>query len=258
MIGPLTMQVVASEMEALAITVSHINSISSPSVKFPPVVISSETKDLANAHWWIENWKAEYKSFRNGYKSVGQSQRAARRETALEKLIKNPFRSQKTLATSLADWAVDAADFPSNKTTVDGSQIYLSDYWRSIVYRLAMDQDIYSIDPKDISELLEHCEEHISLGSIYSHELFKVIRAGLERHNAFRGLGDYDAANLRKFTPFEILPDDATAQEATIQSMIDLAPVEEPRRDQYPTSTAFIRARARWNMKKLHGIQEST
>jgi len=242
----LTNSIVATHMEALANTVIKLNSVTNPHVVFPSVVVSPETKGLLNIHHWIEAWRKAYQDFIDGYVDYSHSVRLVRREAALEKLIKNPFKEPASYANPLAEWASEAGHFPESKTEVQGKQVPLDEYWKQIIIACSTDIGLFSIQLKDIKELLEHCEQTIPIGSIFSQRLFATLRRAIDRQQSFLGID-------KGKTTFQILDDDDTIEEANISAIVQKAPMEEPKDPRtYPTKLAFLKASLAWRLAQKH------
>jgi len=243
-------------MEELVKTVSRLNTVMSQYSTFPHYIISSETRGLDNVKYWIENWNEAYADFKAGKQRDVQGRdewkRLNIREAALERLIKNPHRALSSYATQIADWAVLAGNFPTwitQNSFPPYNKISCADYWKLLIQKCAHEESLYSIKRVDLVDLLEHCEEHISAGSIYSNALFKILRHALERQKNFLGLGDMDITSSN----YQIISSDSSAEAANLRAMIDSAPTELPRPEQYPTRFAYMKAKMRYDMAMKHG-----
>lgn len=227
-----TDSIVANNMESLSRAVIKLNSVTNPHVVFPHFVISPDTKKLENIHHWIEAWEQAYRDFLDGYKDVGTSQKLVRREAALERLIKNPFKEVNVYATSLAEWAADASpDWPRDKT---------GEYWKQIITACTTSTGIYSIPMRHIEELIAHCELDIPVGTIFSHKLLTVLRGALKKQKDFLGVGP---------TTFEIMEEGTDSVERTnISAIAQKAPESEPHASEYPTKLAFLKASLAWKL----------
>jgi hypothetical protein len=244
---------VAQNMEYLARTVIKLNTVQNPAVIFPHFAISPDTRLLTNVHYWIENWENCYADFASGKARDYDNRKLARREMALQRLIKNPHKSISAYASEIADWAATAGDFPIFNTNTPFSKlpIPLIDYWKEIIRRCTKNELLYSIPKNDLAELISHCEDNIPVGSIYSNALFKVLRVAAEKHKNFLGLGDYDIKST-----YQILSDDDTTESANLKALIDSAPAEEPRLEQYETKFKYLQAKLRWDMAKKYKEQK--
>lgn len=247
---------VAQNMEALAKIVSKLNAVTNPSVVFPRYAIGPETKFLTNVKHWIENWHQSYQDFQDGFSKEYESRKLITRESALERLIKNPHLPISAYASKIADWASVAGAFPEYLTLspFTGLKISMSDYWKEIISKCTREESLFSVPQVDIIDLLEHCETNISIGTIYSNALFKVLRHALERQKNFLGLGDMDLSRGK----YQILSADDTTETANLKAMIDSAPEFEPTPAQYPTKIAYLKAKLRFQMAKKYGQVSET
>lgn len=248
---PNTDSIVAQSMEHLAKCVSRLNAVTNPAVSFPRYVISPDTKTLSNVKHWIENWNKSYQDFKDGYSKQEDSRKLITRETALERLIKNPHLPVSSYASKIAEWASVAGSFPTYNTIspFTGLRISMSDYWKDIIYKVSREESIFSVPQVDIEDLLEHCEQNISIGTIYSNALFKVLRHAIEKQKNFLGLGDMDLSRGK----YQILSVDDSTESANFKALIDSAPEHEPTIDQYPNKIAYLKAKLRWQMAKKYG-----
>lgn len=244
---PDTDRIVSSNMESLFYTIGRIITIKHPRFSIPQFVISGETRDLSNVSYWIRIWDECYQDFMRGLKDQELSSILKRKEIALERLIKNPSLKPERYAHILADWASHAGSFPEfTFTDSNGNETTLSDYWQSIIIKCYTALEIITIPEKDLTELIEHCEESIDTGSIQAHHLFTTLREGLSTLQGFFSLGNVG---------FKILGADDSVESANIQLLIDSAPVAEPRRIDYPTEFAFLKAKMKWNLASRNGSQ---
>ena len=250
-----TAQVIAQNMELLCKVVSRLNSITSPESFFPHYVISKETQDLDNVEFWIQNWADSYEDFRAGKMRDSQGKdewkKLLIRENALERLIKNPHRPISSYSQQLGDWASVAGSFPEfimNNPLPPFQKISCSDYWKILISKCSRSDSLFSIPSTDLKELLDHCEEHISAGSIFSNSLFKTLRFALEKQKNYLGLGDMDISK----STFTILRSGDSVESANIQAAMDSAPQELPRREQYPTNFAYMKAKFRYEMAQKY------
>lgn len=249
--NPNTDAIIAQNMEHLAKVVSKLNAVTSPAAVFPRYAIGPETKFLTNIKHWIENWNDSWQDFQDGYSRELNNRKLITREQALERLIKNPHLPVSTYASKIADWASVAGDFPEYLTIspFTGLKVSMSDYWKDIIQKCTREESIFAVPQVDIQDLLDHCETNISIGTIYSNALFKVLRHAIERQRNFLGLGDMDLTRGK----YQILSADDTTESANIKAMIDSAPDHEPTPESYPNKIAYLKAKLRWQMAKKYG-----
>ena len=101
-----TDRIIALNLKPLVRTVIKINTVRNPAVTFPRFVITPETRYLTNVHHWIECWQDAYQDFLDGYRTAHESRKLIIRESALQRMIKNPHKHISEYATKLADWIV--------------------------------------------------------------------------------------------------------------------------------------------------------
>jgi hypothetical protein len=243
-----TDSLIANNMAELAKVISRLNSIITPSFRAPQIAITPDSKTLENSRHWIDAWNNAYSDFKSGYARELENEKQTRRERAIEALIKNPNKSASHYSHSIAEWASVAGEFPNSLTLVDGKSIPLSEYWKSLIRLCAKGERLWALPTEDMQELHEHCLENIDGGSIIAHALFELIRAGVSKQAAYAGFGDVDLLS----TKFRILDASASVEDANRLAMIDSAPLEEPRRAQYPSEIAWFIAKGKWRMAREH------
>ena len=248
------LSIMFQEMENLCKTVSRMNSVANPSVHFPRYVVSPDTKDLSSVKYWIENWNSIYRDFLDGYKSAHVSAKLIQREAALERLIKNPSKPISEYSTQLAEWAASAGNFPTFllRNPYTGMETSCEEYWKILIQKCTKEDAIFSIRRTDLEMVLSHCEDNISMGSIFSNALFKVLKKALARQNNFLGLGDLDIGR----TTYEILStpeEEANTEAANIKAMVQASPETIPLPENYPSKLAYLKAKMRFEMKLKYG-----
>lgn len=249
-----TDSIIAQNMEALARSVTRINTIVSPASLFPSFVISTDTRDLDNVRYWIENWNEHYADFQNGTRRDYDTRKLVQKEAALSRLIRSPHKSVASYATQLAEWAAVAGSFPSFtiKSPFNGFPTSIADYWKVIISRCATESYLFSIPEKDLEELIEHCQEHIPNQSDdesrFSFALFKLLNSAKKKKEGLLNFGDKDIGA----TTYAILEDSSDTQDLNIKLMVDHAPETKPTPDQYPSKFQFMKAMARWNMAQRY------
>lgn len=251
---------IAQNMELLVKVVSRLNSMVS-NEGMPHYVISKETQELDNVEFWVQNWADSYEDFRAGklrdISGRDEWKKLLIRENALERLIKNPHRPISSYSQQLGEWAAVAGSFPEfilQNPLPPFQKITCSDYWKLLISKCSKSDSLFSIPAPDLKELLDHCEENISAGSIFSNSLFKVLRFALEKQKNFLGLGDMDIMKSQ----FRILRPEDSVESANIQAAVDSAPLEFPRREQYPTNFAFMKAKFRYEMAQRYTKNSTT
>lgn len=248
-----TNALISNNMQSLVQMCGKINAIHHPAFVLPKFAITSETRTLENVKYWIQAWESQYTEFLSGLKDQELRDRLSRREAALEKLIKNPAIDPSKYSKLLAEWAAEAGEFPTFTITspLDKSEIKISEYWKQIIQKCYRSESIISIPEADLIELLEHCENNIEAGSIYSFHLFSTLREGRDRQKNFLGI-DLTASLSAENPGFRILSPDDNIEDAAIQSLIDAAPINKPERKDYPSAFAYMKAQMRWELAQKH------
>lgn len=252
-----TASIIAANMESLLNIVGKINVINHPSFALPQFAISFDTGTLENSFYWIQAWHASYNEFMGDQKLIAKREamkvRVERREMSLEALIKRAFANPQILANNLAMWAMDAGDFPEfsiEHPVHKKKRVPLSDYWCEIIRACAKDEAIWRYPLSDLEELITHCEDHIPHGSIHAAKLMRLLRDGHTKHKNFTGFGDFDLAG--KTTSFKLLRSSDTVEDANVLAIIQAAPDSEPKRENYPTTFAYMKAKANWDLAQRY------
>ena len=237
-----TAQLVASNMQQLVSCIGRISAVKTPRFVLPRFIVSHDTRNLLNVKHWIEIWESQYRDFANGLAAQDLRTKLQRRESALERLIRNPSIKPERYANLLAQWADEAAAFPTFNVKIRNTVIPCNEYWKDIIVKCYSQVDIIQIDKDDLVELIEHCEENLenySVGTLFSHHLFAALRSGLQTINGFFDIGK---------PTFTLLSDDSDVGASNLQLLINDAPVSEPRRIDYPSEFAFLKARMKWKL----------
>lgn len=251
-----TASIVAQNMEPLAKLVERIYQNGAARVNdtlhLPHFVISPDTKDLTSSPDWIKIWEEAFKNYEDSYRTATALERLERKESILERWIRDHTKDISSYANRIADWAADAAKFDEHADYIVLNEFdkpeRMADYWKRIIIACAKTESIWSIPDVDLRDLIEHCEEHIYHGTIFAHTLMSLLRAGAERKKNFLDLGDIDIG--ASGTTFRILDATASIEDANKLALIDSAPIEAPKESNYPNKLAYIRAKLKYRMKK--------
>lgn len=253
-----TDQIIANNMHGLIDIIGKINLIQHPNFNLPSFALSPDTADLSNINHWIAVWKANYHDW---YDSILDSRKReeikdkiTNREEALQRLIKSSTPTE-SYAPMLADWASVAGAFPTCDTIhpITRTKITLNEYWKSLIRSIANEDKLWRFPRKDIVELIEHCEENIQHGNIYSHTLMRYLRKGLHAYDNYLGFGNNDDFEVvPTTTAFTVLSSQSSVQDINRAVLINTAPLEEPKRTQYPNNFAYLKAYSSWKLAQLN------
>jgi hypothetical protein len=237
-----TSSIVYNNMEDLIQIIGQMNLIQHPAAIFQRIAISPENNTLQNVHYWIENWETNLKDFSDGYQTFSERMDLNRREAALEKLIKSPYKEIQ-LATQIANWAEIAGQFPQFQVSTQFGTLECNEYWKLIIRKCINSESIFSIPLADIQELIEHCENTIEHGSIYAHTLMEILRNGATKNKNFLGLGDWD---LSQSSINYLIVSEDSVEKANLDLLVATAPTSEPRITDYPTKFEYLKAKSKW------------
>lgn len=253
-----TDSIIANNMESLLHIIGKINLITHPSFTLPSFAIGPDTSTLANSNHWIEVWTENYTEWYDGFLTARKrediKEKLDHREEALQRLIKSSVPVDSYAAT-LADWAAIAGAFPISSTIhpITGHSLPLSDYWKQIIRAVSNEDKLWRYPRADIVELIEHCEDSIQHGNIYAHKLMSYLRSGLRKYDDYLGFGDI-GISTGGGTPFTVMPPTSSIQDINRTALLTTAPEEEPKKHQYPTTHAWLKAYTKWKLatsKKL-------
>lgn len=217
----------------------------------PSFVIIPDNSELQNVSHIIDAWAAAYKEYREGHKRQILHDAIATREQALERLIRDPSKSPKSYSNQIAKWANISGAFPTGLIPVNGKQIPLNEYWMTLIRQCASGENLLSINDTDLHELVEHCENEIPHGSIYATTLMRVLRDARDRKISYLDLGDFDITA----STYRILGKNETALDGNVKAMIDSAPEFAPKRGDYPSQLAYIRAQFKYEASLKYGTE---
>lgn len=259
-----TPSIIAQNMDRLANIVERIHNSGSDKVSnilhLPSYVISPETKDLSSTPDWITIWNNCYKDYQDRYRSSTALERLERKETILERWIKDNTKDISQYAARIADWAYDAAKFDQyaefDIVNECGKSEKLSSYWKRIIVACARTEAIWQINTDDLQELIEHCEEHIQHGTIFAHTLMSLLASGVARKKNFADIGDIDIGANGAMS-FRILDADASIEDANKLALIDSAPSEKPIEKDYPNKLAYLKAKFNYQLAQDYKSQAS-
>lgn len=243
-----TQAIIASNMESLFRIIIKCSELHNRANGFslPHIAITPDNNDLANIGALLRVWDTSITEYLNGCKDSNIRQRIKNKEAILERYIKDSTKNPALYAKLLAQWAAVAAHFPVSMTLFGTNEIAISAMWQDMIICAAKKENLHKFALADWEELLEHCEQHIDLGSIYSHKLFELLRYAISIKN---GMGNLLLTTSSKSRNYIIMEDNTETMQANIAAMILQAPDEEPVIGEYPDKISYMRARARWEMK---------
>lgn len=229
-----TIALVENNLQQLILSIETTNIILTPSFKQPSFTVRKENSSLEQIPNWIAAWESNVIDFKEGYASAKLREDLVKTENRLSYYLKSGV-DPKSYSHVVAAWANKAADFPPNK----------SEEWQKLIRSCFNSARMFSTPIADIREVKEYCEQNIDAGSIHFHALMSTLREGSARHVNFLGLTSTNSLG------YSLLSEDTTKNEAEIEAIIAKAPTEYPKRADYPSDLAFIRAKLRYKVASL-------
>jgi len=225
-----TQHIIAANIGQLVNVIFKSNAIQHPAFKQPKFIINQDTASLDNIKIWIKAWQNNISDFLQGISTERDRDKLLRVQNILSSYIKSPETKDAQLATAAANWACLAAEFPKHK----------AEAWKAIIRKCYNLQAMFSTPREELLAIKEHCESNLEVGSIYFHTLMTTLKTGISNHNDFLGFDNVNSSNSLGYT---LLETDNVRQEAALLSMVASAPTQEPKREDYPSKFAFIRAK---------------
>jgi len=218
---------------------------------FPSFIITRENASLEHISSLLKTWSETKDAINAGLRRIGE-ERESNRERAMERLARASSKDLTTYAKRLADWADKAASFPtflvSREDALGGIEtIPCNLLWKEIIITCGeKNLNVWKINKGDLQDILDHLEDNLELGTLYSNALFKLLERTIDKQDNFLGI-DLSA-------PYEILSgapsENATAaqkiEDNAILSMIEDAPKTEPVRADYVSYVSYLRDLGKW------------
>ena len=238
-----TEAIIANNFQHLVRLVGEMNAVMSPSLQFARISISPDTKRLDNVAYWLASWESSLEDFYKGNRIQAKKRSLAELESRLEYIIKDPDRKEEILAARLADWAAKAASFPRNMIKVAGETIQCTEHWKHIIRKCINEEAIFSVERETLQAIIEHCEQNLELGSIYTYNLLNILNKGLRAQSEFCGLQGFD---------FTILDDTMGVEQQNILVIASSAGAGTgaPQQQQYSSKFAYLKAKVAWEFSQ--------
>lgn len=245
--------IIEKHLLSVASIATFISTQDAPHNIFPSFIITKENASLEHISSLLDTWNDTKSAINAGLRKLGE-ERESNRERAMERLARASSKDLTTYAKRLADWADKAASFPTFSVTradaLGGIEtIPCNQVWKELIISCGKKNiNVWEVNSGDLQDILDHLENNLELGTIYSNALFKLLENVIDRQNNFLGI-DLDA-------PYAILSGhgepsaDATAaqkiEDNAILSMIADAPHTEPVKSDYASIVEYFRALGKW------------
>ena len=247
---PDTMGKIEANMELMACTVTRINQIKHPDADMPHVRVSKhgEANTADAIVGALGAWNECILSFAESHASALRGQQLLRIEETLARMVRLQQRNPAQYGRSISKWACTAADFPVFLVqSASGNQITCAEYWTNLIYRMAVGDNVGRIQPGDIMDIIEYCEENLPHGTIFASALMRTLREALRKQREF--VGAPVTSGTRTFMILPLTPAEE-ANRATelgiLAQMAESAPTSPPKREDFQDVLLFLRAQARY------------
>lgn len=253
---PETSSLIALHFEELVSICTKLQGIKDPRFSCAKIAITPTTSTLENLPHWIENWKACYTQFLKGQDDRKLLDSIQEIEGRLQRLTNaQSAKMQGKYNSTLAEWASKAFAFPDFLIEDKGKLITLSSYWKLIIRSCQSQERIFQFPKEDIEELRDHILDYIESAPKWGVDVLGIVEDGIELHKNFLGLGDLSYSFNGDSPTYRILQEDDSIQTANIEAIIQSAPREEPREENYPTRFAFLKAKMNWKLAQEHSAK---
>lgn len=240
--------IIVANMEKLIKAAGWISFMRSKTY-LPRYVVTEETCNLSNIHFWLDSLEEAKVEFHSNYWTSSARDRLEHRTAALERMIKSPQRNALRYATILAEWALTAS---AADTKLDKEML---EKWKAIFRLRGNDIALVSLD--DIDDVLDYMTINLPSykAGIFATETLLHLRKlrSMKETGDFLGILDYDQLTYDPKdvldNPFKIIPSDSQAHQF-IKNVAINAPTELPKRSDYSTNVEYIRAYAQYNVAK--------
>ena len=228
-----TSVLVENNLAQLLTVIAKSDAISHPRFAQPKVVINHNNANLIQLSGWIETWEDNIDSFYNRRASDREKEELAKLENSLTNLICSG-EPTKAYAHIVANWAAIAGDFPRERR----------EEWKRVIRSCFNVNKMFNTPLPLIKEIKDYCECNIEVGSVHFHELYKVLKQGINCHVDY--LGGSSLALGYEILP-ELTDSDTIASLVKNEEALELirakAPKTEPLAKDYPDSLSFLKAK---------------
>lgn len=233
-------QLVENNITQLVRVLEQTAYIRHPSFSQPSFTVSEESSNLRHIPNFIRAWRSNVEDFYTKKASDKEQQEMQALENKLTLLILSG-ESPERFSAVIAKWASKTAGFPEAK----------AELWQKTIRSCFSINKMFATPLVLLKEIKEYCELNIEVGSIHFHTLSGVLREGIHKHVDYLGgtnlaLG-YSLLELDSDVGIS-LADKARAQaeqlgEQKVADIITKAPSSYPKKEDYDSSLAFLRAK---------------
>lgn len=232
-----TKALVANNIAQLVRVIEQSNLIRHPAFEQPCYKVYLDNSHISTVTNWILAWEANLEAFNTGLATKKQKQDLLEIENRLTLLIKSG-ETMESYSHVVANWAEQAAEFPPNKV----------DEWKRMIRSCFNSTAMFKTKLSDLTELKEYCESNIAPGSIHYHALMDILREGIKKHTGYLGYTLLGAAHIDGTSTQD--KEAELVSRAELEAIAARASDVEPKKEDYPTSLAFLKARLAYKAYK--------
>lgn len=250
--SPAAIQLVEQNIAKLVEVLEKTDSINHPSFSQPALAIYVDNSDLSHIPNWIKACKHNIDYFYSSRAEDRDLEVLKKVEKKLSYLILSGEKPE-ACTRIIADWACKAASFPIEK----------SELWKDTIRSCASSNRMFNTPLDLLKEIKDYCECNIDVGTIHFHALSKLLKAGIARHIDYLGgsslaLGYTLLPNLtveaKDNAGIPKIADSYTSEgelknQAELAAIAAKAPASAPKKEDYPDSLSFLKARLAYRLK---------
>lgn len=238
-------------MEDLARTVGRLAHLQGKGLELPAYVCERQNaQNTAGAFSrCVSTWKAEIAAFADRSASATRARNLLRLEEHLDRARLIAQKRPGSYAKAVASWAATVGDFPTRVTcTARHASISLREYWAEVIEQCVLRTG--RPDTNAVAEILAYCEENVPAGSTHACALFDSLRQHIKDVESKYGFSLVATSQHR--IPLTVQEEEQKTKEvALLRSIREGATSEKPKREDFLTQFAFMRALAVWNTAQI-------
>lgn len=229
-----TKKLIQNNLAQLIKVIEKTGIIQHPSFTQPSFVVSYDNSQLEQIANWIIAWEENLVLFNTKLADQITRKSLQEVENRLSGMVNSGVPLDK-LASIVAEWASQAAEFPHDK----------DDLYKKVIRSCFNSTKMFNTPLTTIKEVNEFCMSNIQVGSVHFHTLCEILKEGIHRHIDY--LGGSSLALGYTMLPVSGTPSSRAEKEvkneAELLTIAANAPVDTPVRHEYPNNLAFLRAK---------------
>jgi len=238
----------------------------------PQYIVAQDTKYLTEISHFIQSWNDAKNEYVNRRQKSLLSIRADSLEDRIMAKLKSSAIDPDRYAKLMLQWAMDASNLP-DKTEADK---IIRQQWIDTFCIKENDMAIYRANLVHLEDMYEYFQENLNVAYNYS-----IVTAVMERlrdriRRVKGGVLGYLMGDRSYKDSFIILDEDeydnitggenignsigrkSNNEGINILNTISDAPIQEPKKSDYPNLVEYIRAKAKWNLSKSYNSSSNS